>query len=288
MATYKGNVGHLMQHWTLCEILRIAAENNVPGLSFIDAHAMAPWATERDPHMGRSARQFNQVRDNIAQGVSAYERAWLGLVPQQYRPHGYPNSAAFVHFLMEDLGNTDYSMLVCEKECRTADEIRGWLFAIRRSPNCQHAKLFHGDWRDRFRRGLMPPGELGLPDNSLTLVSFDPYSYRIAPPQMPEPDDGWLYAVDLNLVYERLAAIDGPTIMQLSTYGGGNNPHDQVIQQVNAILQNGQGGGYGTFDMIAPVIEDDRMMALIYAREIDWANQMDGLPATYTTWRNGN
>ena len=105
---------------------------------------------------------------------------------------------------------------------------------------------------------------------------------------MPEPDDGWLYAVDLNLVYERLAAIDGPTIIQLSTYGGGNNPHDQTIQQVNAILQNGQGGGRGTFDMIAPVIEDDRMMALIYAGEVDWANRMDGLPATYTTWRNGN
>ena len=280
MATYKGNVGHLMQHWTLCEILRIAAENNVPGLNFIDAHAMAPWATERD----QPNQQFNRVRDNLPQGGSVYEQAWQGLVPEQSRIDGYPNSAAFVHFLLEELWNTNYSMLLCEKECRSADEILGWLFAVRRSPNCHQAKLFHGDWRDRFRRGLTPPLELGLPDNSPTLVSFDPYSYRIAPPP-PEHDDGWLYEADLNLVRESLAGIGGPTIIQLSTYGGGNNPHDQVAQAVNAILQNGQGGGHGNFEMIARVTEGNQMRSLVYTRNVDWGNQLIDLPDAYEMWR---
>ncbi len=57
----------------------------------------------------------------------------------------------------------------------------------------------------------MPPLELGLPDNSLTLVSFDPYSYRIDQPQY-EPDDGWLYETDLLLVRESLARINGLSI----------------------------------------------------------------------------
>ena len=44
MSTYMGNAGHLMQHWTLCKVLSIA-NNHVTGLNYIDAHAMAPWAT---------------------------------------------------------------------------------------------------------------------------------------------------------------------------------------------------------------------------------------------------
>ena len=47
MCAYAGNVGHLMQHWTLCKLLVIACRHNVPGLNFIDAHAMAPLATDR-------------------------------------------------------------------------------------------------------------------------------------------------------------------------------------------------------------------------------------------------
>ncbi len=50
MSTYKGNVGNLMQHWTLCELLSIAGESEVTGLSFIDAHAMVPLARERTGH----------------------------------------------------------------------------------------------------------------------------------------------------------------------------------------------------------------------------------------------
>ena len=39
MGTYMGNVGHFMQHWTLCETLA-AAQKHYSGLNYIDAHAM--------------------------------------------------------------------------------------------------------------------------------------------------------------------------------------------------------------------------------------------------------
>ena len=46
MPPYKGNKGNLMQHWTLCDVLRIAQRHH-SALNYIDAHAMAPLATRR-------------------------------------------------------------------------------------------------------------------------------------------------------------------------------------------------------------------------------------------------
>ena len=42
MGTYMGNVGHFMQHWTLCETLAEHCPKSVhySGLNYIDAHAM--------------------------------------------------------------------------------------------------------------------------------------------------------------------------------------------------------------------------------------------------------
>ncbi len=74
MGSYMGNVGHLMQHWTLCELLTVASDN-VSGLNYIDAHAMAPWATLRAKPT-KSSSEFNRVRDGLLSDGSAYERAW--------------------------------------------------------------------------------------------------------------------------------------------------------------------------------------------------------------------
>ncbi len=66
MPTYKGNVGNLMQHWTLCELLDIANQHyEIPGLNFIDAHAMAPRATEnkgKDPKFTRAEARLRNSR----------------------------------------------------------------------------------------------------------------------------------------------------------------------------------------------------------------------------------
>ena len=99
MPTYMGNVGHLMQHWTLCKIVQIAGEKGEPGLSFIDAHTMAPWATRRR----YNNRVFNRVRDErlAPNSETAYERAWHELLQEHGEEEGYPNSAAFVAKIWE-------------------------------------------------------------------------------------------------------------------------------------------------------------------------------------------
>ena len=66
-----------MQHWTLCEGLRIAWESGVTSLNYIDAHAMAPWATVRTG----SDSIFDRVCESLP-GQSVYERAWYKLSPK--------------------------------------------------------------------------------------------------------------------------------------------------------------------------------------------------------------
>lgn len=114
MGTYKGNVGNLMQHWTLCEILAIA-EPHCSGLNYIDAHAMAPWATTRTT---RNINEFDSVRNslwNCPPGQnSVYERAWNNLAWQEER-EGYPSSAAFVR----QVWSGQYSLLLCERDSKT-------------------------------------------------------------------------------------------------------------------------------------------------------------------------
>ena len=97
MPTYKGNVGNLMQHWTLCELLEIAQRQGAPGLNFIDAHAMAPLARQQEPPVRVDGR-FNLVANRVQHPqepnhvwASAYECAWHHLAPSV----GYPNSAVF-------------------------------------------------------------------------------------------------------------------------------------------------------------------------------------------------
>ena len=271
MGRYMGNVGHLMQHWTLCEILNIAGQHTC-GLTYIDAHAMAPLATVRTTQ----DEGFDGVRDGLPGQGSVYEQAWLNLAP--VRNEGYPNSAAFVQELWGNRWQNCYHMLLCETRPRTSDEISAWLFAIRRLPGCIEPDLFRGDWRIKFEEGLPIPLDLGLPDDSLTLVSFDPYSFRIEPHQPPGPD-GMLYRGDLELALHALQDVKGGAIIQLSTYSAGANPQNEVRELVNAVLGN------GGFMMVAAVVENDRMMSLVYARNVDWADQLAELPDRFEEWR---
>ena len=144
MGTYMGNAGHLMQHWTLCEALGIA-NNHVTGLNYIDAHAMAPWATQcADAHGNPQLpdRIFRRVRDGMPDQGSVYEQEWHRLANQHQR-NGYPSSAAFVR----QVWNGQYSLLLCEIDRTTANEIAQW---IRPGVDC----LFRDDWAVRFAQPL--------------------------------------------------------------------------------------------------------------------------------------
>ena len=80
MGTCKGNVGNLMQHWTLCQLLVIAGKQDTPGLSFIDAHAMAPLASE---NLNKDKpNQFLRVQGRLSNWPqTAYERR--GIISRQ-------------------------------------------------------------------------------------------------------------------------------------------------------------------------------------------------------------
>ena len=270
MGTYKGNVGNLMQHWTLCEVLQIA-NTHTAGLSFIDSYAMAPWAvvcTKLD-------KIFESVRNYLPGKGSAYEQAWHSLFQRQQQT-GYPNSSAVVR----EVWKHNYSFILCEKDCRTADEIKDWLPEACESPRCNEAELFRGDWRERFVDGLPNPSATGLPPGSLTMISFDPtkYSSKDSPDSRGATN---LYRTDLGLTLYALGVVTGPIVIQLSTYtADGNNPQNKVIESVNSVLTRGQ------FQQAAVVREDENMMSLVYTREVDWAEDLAGLPDRFAEWRS--
>lgn len=271
MTTYKGNAGHLMQHWTLCELVNIADEQYVPGLNYIDAHAMAPIAHTPTEKRADRRTTFNGVRGGLRSAQSVYERAWYQLEPN----HGYPNGANFV----QHVWTRDFSMLLCENNPATVTALDAWLPHIQRHPRCERAKVFFGDWRDRFREGLPTPAQVGLPDGSLTLVSFDPDMYYPNPPDDESPRN--IYPRDLELTLTALRNLSGGIVIQLSTYSRGNRnqaPQDAVIASVHSILMAAR------FTRATKIRLNGDMMSLVYARDISWWAELAKMPSRFNDW----
>ena len=273
MGTYKGNNGNLMQHWTLCEVLHIAQKQGVTDLNYIDAHTMAPLATRRtdwDP-------VFDSVRARLANGMSVYERAWDSLDPNM---DGYANSAAFV----TEVWKGDYSLLLCEIDRNTSDEIESWLSGVRKRQACKATELALSDWRRRFKNGLPSPTDVGLGSDSLTLLSFDPNMIGISTNKGLPKEKPWnMYPQDLELVANAVQALPGQVLLQLSTYtANGGNSQDDVAPLVDCRL-----GAYG-FERVAKVRVNGHMMSLIYTRGIEqdskWAAELGTLHKDFQSW----
>ena len=274
MPAYMGNSGHLMQHWTLCGLVHIADEENVPGLSFIDAHAMAPLARRR---RRRQDARFDRAHGNLPGQQSVYELAWNQLAQNG----GYPNSAAFVN----QVWTRDFSILLCEIDPATITVLNAWLSQVQGQPRCKRAEVFPGDWRDRFVNGLPNPSQVGLPNGSLTLVSFDPDKYY---PQSPDDEsERILYPRDLEITLDALRGVNDGVIIQLSTYSIGRKgrndrvSQDQIISSADDILTRNR------FMPAIVVRLDEIMMSLIYTRNVPWAAELENLPGRFTEWRDG-
>ena len=283
MCTYKGNVGHLMQHWTLCAVLKVA-KRHVAGLNYIDGHAMAPWAT----NCPAPTDEFKLVKKRVTENPDKtfdYEKAWHHLVEQNNprgQQDGYPSSAAFVREVWEG----PYSLLLCETDGRTAQLIKEWVDDIKQCPQCRCATLFEDDWRKRFNKGLRKPSDVGLSDEALTLVSFDPNLYSLAQKSCHVKN---LYQNDLKLVQDKLRDFDGPVIIQLSTYtANGNNQQGAIIASVDGALM---GGGFERAIEVRPITTKGKpsksMMSLVYCRKVSWATELKGLPSQFETWMRG-
>lgn len=283
MGKYKGNVGHLMQHWTLCELLEVA-QAHTSGLNYIDAHAMAPWATEPTDLDDR----FTNCRNALPGQKYVYERAWKALSDRHRDDDvGYPNSAAFVR----EVWKKDYSLLLCEIDEETVDEIRPWLARVRQDPNCrQDPELFPGDWRRRFEQGLSGPVDVALPEKSLTLVTFDPSLCSWHPDSLPKrTGDGqhWdpLRPQDLELALRALRTVKGGILVQMSTYSAQSNSQDDVIASFDSILTP---GGFHRQAKVRPLNARRKphghMMSLVYTKGVEWATEFAGLPSRFNEW----
>ena len=268
MPTYKGNAGHLMQHWPLCEMLEVAAHRGVTGLNFIDAYAMAPLATERqygDVH-------FDKVKNcSPICGESAYELAWHQLAPREVE--GYPNSAAFV----KQVWKGKFSMSLCEIDQPTIDEIKPWLQCVDKLERCKTAKLFCGDWRHRFKCALRHPTDVGLDGGALTLVLFDPYicSSHV---NVGKKLLGNLYIEYIEKAMCDMPALDDGILMQLSTYSAMNNPQKAVILATNQVL------AAKDFRLLAVVQLNGSMMSMVYGRNVPWAAELADLGDRFNKW----
>ena len=271
-----------MQHWTLCEALCIAWASGVRTLNYIDAHAMAPLAKVRSPqkvHQGSGI--FSRVQDGLPGRRSAYECAWHKITPEP--SCGYPNSANFV----TQIWKGDYSLLLCEQDAGIATDIEPWLCDVALVSRCKEAELHPGDWRCRFNRGLPRPAWPRLSEDALTFLSFDPNKYDIAGPPDHSVIDTWkdsfdLFPQDLDLIVKAICGIEGPVLIQLSTYDRGRrdeNPQCKVIRSVAGQLTRQTG-----FCRTALVRADGNMMSLIYTRNVGWHRELAELPTRFTEW----
>ena len=269
MGTYKGNVGNLMQHWTLCELLTVASKH-INRLNYIDAYAMAPWAT----HCPGPTREFLCVRNGLPGQESAYERAWHNIA-RRHPTVGYPSSAAFVH----EIWNGPHSLLLCENDVPTANEIQTWLDTIQPSSGCEDPMLLRGDWQDNLFLDPLPnPRDADPPDDSLTFISLDPDRYERDPVGLNRRN---LYPRDLQRILGALESAGGGVLLQISTYSRGNknqDPQGAVVSSANSILTR------GGFTLGALVWCNGDMMSLVYVRGVAWAPMLAGLPQQFDNW----
>ena len=260
MPTFRGNVGNLLQHWVLCEVLAASGKYHEQIL-FVDAYSMAPLANER-PKRDGTAHLFDCVRHRLPGEKTTYEEAWhrSGVALS-----GYPNSAA----LLTAVWKGRYSLVLCEWDQATVQHLELWANERKQSPNCIDVEVAAGDWRNRFRRPL--PG-LG----ALTFFSFDPDMFdRHGAGRNPRNMD----PQDFERLVEAFQPIPGRILVQLSTYSANNgNGQSEVSKVVTDHL------GRAGLQLMAKVRTDGQMMSLVLGRDIEFASMISPLPALFDSW----
>ncbi len=260
MPVYRGNLGNLLQHSVLCDIMA-ATRQHATRLDFVDAHSMAPFADER-PKRDATAPLFDCVQHRLPGERTPYELAWNTLASSGT---AYPNSASFV----ASIWSGPASLILCESDPTTARELRLWAADVKLRQPSVAVEVAEGDWRDRFRRGLGLSGDLAL-------FSFDPYMFdRHGLGRNP----GHMYPGDLDVFTQAITELNQGVIVQLSTYSANNNnPQDAVIQALKSRLE------FSGLEIVAVVRADGNMMSVLLARNVDWQASLNSIPARFQSW----
>ncbi len=262
MPVFRGNVGNLLQHWVLCDLL-VSCAKYYEQIAFVDAYSMAPSANER-PRRDQTAHLFDFVRERLPGDATPYEKAWHLLGADATT---YPNSAAFLSVVWPG----PFLMLLCEWDPTTARELELWAGDLRSSARCLGADIVAGDWRQRFREGLPS-------STDLTFISFDPYMFdRHGSGRNP----GNMDPTDLERLVSALDTIQNSVLVQLSTYSANNaNAQADVREAISSSLEP------SSLQEIAVVQADGNMMSLVYGRNLAIGDSMRSSPSRFTTWLN--
>jgi hypothetical protein len=262
MPTFRGNLGNLLQHWVLCELLAAAAPQ-VRHIQFIDAYSMAPLAGERHPKPGYSSGVFDSVGDSLPGQSSLYERTWADLGGNRER---YPNSASFFTRIWPH----SFSLLLCETDPRTVIELSRWAGATEADAHCTGVEVFPRDWRIRLRAGI--------PDAvDLQFFSFDPNMFNRFTPVNSQ--SAIMYTEDITLLGRAIEHHDQPVLVQLSTYSANNNNEQQSVRETLDAAASAIG-----LHRIACVVGDGHMMSMVYGRNIEWEADLYRLTPRFNEW----
>ena len=260
MPTFRGNVGNLLQHWVLCEVLS-ACQNRYQRLRFIDAYSMAPFADQR-PKLDASAPLFDKVCRRLPGEQSLYERAWLKLAPNT---HEYPNSASFVTAAWRGR----YSMVLCESDPATIQQLERWARIAGQFPGCEGIEIASGDWRGHLRGPLLTSADL-------LFLSFDPYMFdRHGSGRNP----GNMDPADLDRLSNVLDGVPGSVVVQISTYSANNdNAQDNVREVIASRLEE------GGLQEAALIRADGNMMSLVFKRGVEGGAAIQSLSTRFEAW----
>jgi len=275
MPVYRGNIGNLLQHWVFCEIVQVL-HSHAEHLAFIDAYSMAPVANER-PRIDDTAHIFDFARAHLADGTSSYERAWHELHLASGGT-GYPNSANF----LVTLWKKRYSLLLCEIDRVTANELQIWSDRLRSSTRCLSAEVFTGDWRLRFSDGVHSSGDVDL-------FSFDPYMVSSRKDAKTSKVAN-IYPEDIDCLTAVAATLPQAVIMQISTYDSNDgNSQERVVTMLHS---SAVGSGLEIIDKVRPLRSDGqgpsgKMMSVILARNAPWAKSLAPLEYRFQRWQRG-
>jgi hypothetical protein len=141
---------------------------------------------------------------------------------------------------------------LCEADQETAKEIYEW----KQTLAATSVDIYHGDWRDRFRRGFMS-------SSAAHVISFDPYMFdRHGPGAAPNLGNMW----PSDIIRAGAALLDlgrGPVVVQLSSYSANNaNSQSDVIATIEPVFRA------AGLELVTTVCADGNMMSMVFCREM--------------------
>jgi hypothetical protein len=277
MGVCRGNLGNLMQHWVLCEVLDQLSKEDYRHLLQICTHSMAPWSVPEpigyskvhSPRLHRR-RYFDEVRRRLhGHSTSLYERSWRTLSSHFGLP--YPSSALFSC----DVWPRKISLLLCEAEPFVAKEIESWFGLPEVEARLDQKMIRQGDWRVGLSQDAVSSF---CPD--VILAELDPMQFEHRNPASEQARNGaLLYPDDMDRLVAVFQNVVTPTVLQVSSY---DVNHDNSLTVVEpAIAGPLQAAGFALAAKIKP---NEQMISLVYCRGLTIWQSPNILNQRFTNW----